>query len=79
VFYILAILYLVTFFGSIYGLWADQLVFRYWIGPEYKWVISGWKKNSLCLLGLFIVLSILAYPAVKTIINLIKLSENPVD
>jgi hypothetical protein len=53
-FYILAVLYLFLFFGSIYGLFVDEL-------SIFGYTLTGWGKNTLCLFILLIPGLITAY------------------
>jgi hypothetical protein len=53
-FYIILVLYLFLFFGSIYGLFVDEL-------SIFDYTLTGWGKNTLCLFILLIPGLITAY------------------
>ena len=59
-FYGLAILYILIVVGSIYGLFVNEI-------SIFKFTLSGWKKNLLCLSGLCIIAVISTYPVLISV------------
>ena len=68
-FYLLVALYFFVFFGSIYGLFADQIAFKFGSNPKYHLILVGWQKNLLC--GLCLLATVLAstYPVLLAVYN----------
>jgi predicted Co/Zn/Cd cation transporter (cation efflux family) len=58
---------LIVLFGSIYGLFVSELVIKIGSNQSFHYVLSGWKKNTLCLIGLSIVSIIACYPIVSAV------------
>jgi len=54
-FYILAALYTFVTFGSIYGLFVDEITI-------FQLSLTGWPKNLLCIFGLLVVSLVSSYP-----------------
>ena len=66
-FYFFAFIYLFVLFGSIYGLFVSELAIKLGSNQNFHYVISGWQKNTLCLVGLSIVSIIACYPIVTAV------------
>ena len=61
-FYSLSAAYLFLVFGSIYGLFVDELSFGLSTFPTFHFSLTGWIKNLFCIFGLFIAGLIPAIP-----------------
>lgn len=61
-FYTLAALYLLIIFGSIYGLFVDEISINVGDDSRFHYSLTGWSKNLLCLFGLFIAGAASSYP-----------------
>lgn len=71
-FYLLAFLYLFTFFGSIYGLFVDELNIGLSVDSAFNVTLTGWAKNLFCLFGLLLVAGVSAYPIVIALSRALK-------
>lgn len=66
-FYIFSLIYLFVLFGSIYGLFVSELAIKLGSNQNFHYVIRGWQKNTLCLVGLSLVSIIACYPIVMSV------------
>ena len=63
-FYVLAFGFLFLVFGSIYGLFVDEIALRIGSDPAFHVSLTGWRKNALCLLGLVVAGIISSFPII---------------
>ena len=75
-FCILSILYLFVLFGSIYGLFVEQVAFKLGPNPNFHLVLIGWKKNLICSLGLLAAASVAVYPVLLAVYNALTKANN---
>ena len=74
-FYLLALLYIFVFFGSIYGFCVDELNIGFGADSAFNLSMSGWVKNLVCALGLLLVGAVSAWPIVSAVYKAIKGAE----
>jgi len=75
-FYFLVALYLFVFFGSIYGLFAEQIALKPGSNPEYHLILIGWQKNLICGLGLLATALASTYPMLLAVYNALSKSNS---
>lgn len=71
-FFLLAFLYLFVFFGSIYGLFVNELTIGLEADPNLNIVLTGWVKNLTCLFGLLLIGVVSAYPLVAAVYRALR-------
>ncbi len=64
-FYFLSALYLFVVFGSIYGLFVDEITL-------FGFSFSGWSRILLCLSGLLVAALVSAYPMFLAVYRALK-------
>ena len=74
-FYLLALLYIFAFFGSIYGFFVDELNIGFGADSAFNLSMSGWVKNLVCALGLLLVGAVSAWPIVNAVYKAITGAE----
>ena len=74
-FYLLALLYIFAFVGSIYGFFLDELNIGFGADSAFNLSMSGWVKNLVCALGLLLVGAVSAWPIVSAVCKAIKGAE----
>lgn len=75
-FYLFAFIYLFIFFGSLYGLFANELNIGFGSNSLLNYSLTGWKKNVFCVLGLILVAAVSTYPVLLGLYKAIKNSGN---
>jgi len=75
-FYFLVALYFFVFFGSIYGLFADQISLKFGSNPKYHLILIGWQKNLICSLGLLATALASTYPMLLAVYNALSKSNS---
>ncbi len=71
-FYLFSFLYLFVFFGSVYGLFVDELTLGLRQPSNVNITLEGWRKNALCITGLLIAALIPTVPLVTAICRALK-------
>lgn len=74
-FFLLAFLYLLVVFGSIYGFFVNELNIGF--GDSiFSFSLTGWAKNLVCIFGLFVVGAIPTLPIVRAVYRALKNGAN---
>ncbi len=68
-FYVGAFLFLFVFSFSIYGLFVEEIKIGF---GDSSFMLKGWAKNGLCIIGLAAVLVISVYPILLALSNAFK-------
>jgi hypothetical protein len=73
--YLLTTVYLFVVFGAIYGLVVDELNFDLFLREDLIYTLTGWRKNTLCLLGLILAALVPAYPVLIAVYRALRNAE----